>query len=131
MKYRLGVFLLMIIFAGCSHNKKRFSANMDTISIHKVWQYDTVRSASKNPGLIGKNLLDLTNKDTLKFRYQAVKDNSTTYAYHILHDTVFVNNGAAYKIIKLTANELDLFILFKSDNSKAAKDSVIMIYKTR
>jgi hypothetical protein len=131
MKYGLGFFLIVAIIAGCSSNKKPVSNSTDTVSIHKLWKYDTVRSASKNPGLIGKNVLDLTNKDTLRFSYQSVKDNSTAYAYHILYDTVFVNKNAAYKVIKLTANELDLYILFKSDSSKAEKDSVIMIYKTR
>ena len=131
MNYRLSLFLLVVIIAGCSSNKKPVSNGVDTVSIHKVWKYDTVRSASKNPGLIGKNLLDLTNKDTLRFSYQSVKDNSTAYAYYILHDTVFVNQNSAYKIIKLTANELDLYVLFKADSSKATKDSVIMIYKTK
>ncbi|MFI5157508.1 MAG: hypothetical protein ACHQF4_01500 [Sphingobacteriales bacterium] len=132
MNYRFGVFLLTIALAGCSNNKKQVTNdNTDTVSIHKVWRYDTVRSASKNPGLIGKNLLDLTNKDTLRFSYQSVKDNTTSYAYHILHDTIFVNKNAAYKVVKITANELDLYTLFKSDSGKATKDSVIMIYKTK
>jgi len=131
MKYGLGFFLIVAIIAGCSSNKKPVSNSTDTVSIHKLWKYDTVRSVAKNPGLIGKNLLDLTNKDTLRFSYQSVKDKPTIYAYHILHDTVFVNKNPAYKIIKLTANELGLYILFKSDSSKATKDSVIMIYKTR
>ena len=68
---------------------------------------------------------------TLHFSYKAIKDNSTAYAYHILHDTVFVNKKAAYKIIKLTADELDLYTLFKSDSVKANSDSVIMVYKTK
>jgi len=131
MNYRLSLFLLVVIIAGCSSNKKPVSNGVDTVSIHKVWKYDTVRSASKNPGLIGKNLLDLTNKDTLRFSYQSLNDNSTAYAYQILHDTVFVNKNAAYKIIKLTANELELYTLFKSDSARAAKDSVIMIYKSK
>ena len=131
MKYGLGFFLIVAIIAGCSNNKKQVSSSADTVSIHKVWKYDTVRSSSKNPGLIGKNLLDLTKKDTLRFSYQFVKDNSTAYAYHILHDTVFVNKNPAYKIIKLTAHELELYTLFKSDSSTATKDSVIMIYKSR
>jgi hypothetical protein len=131
MNYRLGFFLIVVIIAGCSGNKKPASVGSDTVSIHKIWQYDTVRSTSKNPGLIGRHLLDLTSSDTLKFSYQSLKNNSTSYAYHILHDTVFVNKNAAYKIIKLTVDELDLYTLFKSDSSKILKDSVIMIYKKR
>lgn len=131
MNHGLSLFLLLIFFVGCSSNKKPVSSSNDTVSIHKVWRYDTVRSASKKLGLIGKNLLDLTSKDTLRFSYQSVKDNTTAYAYHLLHDTVFVNRNAAYKITKLTANELDLYTLFKSDTNKTAKDSIIMIYKTK
>jgi hypothetical protein len=131
MKNGVYLFIMAIIIAGCSNNKKPVSASTDTVSIHKLWKYDTVRSASPNPGLIGKHFLDLTNNDTLHFSYKAIKDNSTAYAYHILHDTVFVNKKAAYKIIKLTADELDLYTLFKSDSVKANSDSVIMVYKTK
>jgi hypothetical protein len=131
MNYRLNLFLLIIVFAGCSNNKKPVSASTDTFSIHKIWQYDNVRSNASNPGVIGKHLLDLTNKDTLHFSYQSIKENSTAYAYQILHDTVFVNKSPAYKIIKLTASELELYTLFKSDSSRTATDSVIMIYKNR
>jgi len=130
MKYGVCLFVAMLI-AGCSGNKKPAENNKDTVSIHKLWMYDTVRSASTNPGLIGKHLLDLTNNDTLHFSYQSIKNNSTAYAYHILHDTIFVNKNAAYKIIKLTADGLDLYILFKSDSAKATRDSVIMVYKTK
>jgi hypothetical protein len=131
MNYKLSLFLLTLILAACSNNKKPAATSTDTTSIYKVWQYDTVRSTLKNPGLIGRNLLDLTNKDTLKFSYRSIKDNATAFAYHILHDTIFVNKKAAYKIIKLTANQLELYTLFKSDSSKTAKDSIIMIYKTK
>lgn len=131
MKYRLGLFFLTIVLANCSNNKKPANGSNDTISIHKVWRYDTVRSGLKNPGLIGKNLLDLSKNDTLRFSYQLAKDNTTAYAYHILHDTIFVNKNAAYKITKLTASELDLYTLFKSDSNRTTKDSVIMIYKIR
>jgi hypothetical protein len=127
MNYRLNLFLLIIVFAGCTNNKKPPVVSTDTASIHKIWQYDNVRSNASNPGIIGKNRLDLTNNDTLRFSYQSVKDKPTTYAYHILHDTVFVNNSAAYKILKLTADELDLYTIFK--NGKANEDSVVMIYK--
>lgn len=130
MNYRIIFFLTVGILAGCS-NKKPVNSSNDSISIHKVWQYDTVRSGLKTPGLIGKNLLDLRNNDTLRFSYQLAKDNTTAYAYHILHDTIFVNKNAAYKITKLTANELDLYTLFKSDSNRTTKDSVIMIYKIK
>jgi hypothetical protein len=131
MQNRLLILIMAIFLAACSNHQKPASNNTDTISIHKLWKYDTVRSASTNPGLIGKHLLDLTNKDTLHFGYQSVKSASTAYAYTILHDTIFVNKNAAYKIIKLTANELDLYTLFKSDSVKASRDSVIMIYKIK
>ncbi|WP_461448904.1 hypothetical protein [Mucilaginibacter sp.] len=130
MNYRLGLFLMLITLAACSNNKKPVSGQTD-ISIHKQWKYNTVRSASNNPGLIGKHILDLTNKDTLHFSYQSVKNNSTAYSYSILHDTIFVNKKAAYKIIKLTGDELDLCILFRSDSVKAVPDSVVMIYKAK
>ena len=131
MNYRLNLFLIIITFAACTNNKMPAAASTDTVSIHKVWQYDNVRSNTNNPGVIGKHLLDLTKNDTLHFSYQSIKGTSTAYAYHILHDTVFVNKKASYKVIKLTANQLELYTLFKSDSSKAAKDSIIMIYKTK
>jgi hypothetical protein len=131
MSYKMLLPLISILVIGCTNNKKTVAGSNDTASIHKVWQYDTVRSVSKNPGLIGKHFLDLTDKDTLKFSYQSIKDNSTAYAYHVLHDTVFVNKNAAYKITKLTVSELDLYTLFKSDSGEAAKDSIIMIYKIK
>ncbi|MHB8205864.1 hypothetical protein [Mucilaginibacter sp.] len=131
MNYRLNLFLLVIVFASCTNNKKPTAVSNDTVSIHKIWRYDNVRSNASNPGVIGKHLLDLTNKDTLHFSYQSIKDNSTAYAYQILHDTVFVNKNPAYKIIILTASELELYTLFKSDSSRIAKDSIIMIYKNK
>ena len=121
----------MLVFAACSNNKKPAAVINDSVSIHKLWQYDNVRSSSSNPGIIGKHLLDLTKSDTLHFSYQSIKGTATAYSYRIAHDTVFVKNKAAYKIIKLTANQLELYTLFKSDSSKAAKDSIIMIYKTK
>jgi len=131
MNYRLSLLLILIIIAACSNNKKPVIASTDTVSIHKVWQYDNVRSSSNNPGVIGKHLLDLTKNDTLHFSYQSIKGTATAYSYRIAHDTVFANNKAAYKIIKLTGNELELYTLFKSDSSKGGKDSIIMVYKTR
>ena len=134
MNYRLNILLIIIILAAaCSGNKKPVAADtgIDTVSIHKVWQYDNVRSNSANPGVIGKHLLDLTKNDTLHFSYQSIKGTSTAYAYHIMHDTIFINKNAAYKIIKLTAKQLELYTLFKGDSIKATKDSIIMIYKTK
>ena len=131
MNYRLNLFLIIITLAACTNNKKPATASTDTISIHKLWQYDNVRSNSANPGVIGKHLLDLTKNDTLHFSYQSIKGSATAYSYHITHDTVFVNKNAAYKIIKLTAKQLELYTLFKGDSIKATKDSIIMIYKTK
>jgi hypothetical protein len=121
---------VLIVFAGCSNKKRPEASNNDSVSIHKLWKYDTVRTTSKIPELIGKNFLDLTNKDTLRFSYQSIKATSTTYTYNILHDTIFVNKNAAYKITKLTSGELDLYTIFKHDSVKAEKDSIIMIYKS-
>jgi hypothetical protein len=133
MNYRLSVLLIIMVFSACTNKKKPAATDIgtDTVSIHKLWQYDNVRSNASNPGVIGKHLLDLTKNDTLHFSYQSIKSSATAYSYRISHDTVFVNQKAAYKIIKLTANELDLYTLFKSDSSKATKDSVIMVYKNK
>ena len=68
MKNGVYLFIVTIIIAGCSNNKKPVSASTDTVSIHKLWKYDTVRSASPNPGLIGKHFLDLTNNDNPAFQ---------------------------------------------------------------
>ena len=66
--------LLIILFSfafGCSGNKKAANNPADSANIHKVWKFDTVRSANKNMGAVwvGRNVLDLTKPDTLRFSY--------------------------------------------------------------
>jgi hypothetical protein len=129
MNFKWYLFFVAMLTAGCSNNKRPHNVYADTVSIHKVWQYDNVKSNTTNPGVIGKHLLDLTKSDTLHFSYQSIKGSATAYAYQIHHDTVFVNKTAAYRILKLTGDELDLYAIFKHGNVKS--DSVVLIYKTK
>jgi len=129
--YILLIILCSFIF-GCPDNKKSANSAVDSRGIHKVWKFDTVRSVSKNIGSawIGRNLLDLTNHDTLRFSYKSNKAMPTSYPYKISHDTIFVSNNPAYKILKLTDKELQLYAIFNSSAS-AKKDSVVMTYKAK
>jgi len=125
-------YMLLIIFpllSGCLNNKKPADSTK-AVFIHRIWEFKGIDTASmpNNSGSvwIGRNQLDLTNKDTLRFSYQSNKNGSTSYPYSIRHDTIFVQNKASYKILKLTANELDLGVAFKAD-----KSLIVMIYKVK
>jgi len=134
MKSKYFIFIFFAFpLANCSNNKKSPQTINDT-SIYKLWKFDTVKSMSNNIGSvwIGRNLLDLSNHDTLRFSYKSNKAMPTSYPYKISHDTIFVSNRPAYKILKLTGNELHLFAIFNSGSSKSAdKDSIVMIYKAK
>ena len=130
-------YFILILFAfplaNCSNNKKKSQSINDT-SIHKLWKFDTVKSVSNNIGSvwIGRNLLDLSNHDTLRFSYKSNKAKPTSYPYKISHDTIFVSNSPSYKILKLTNNALELYAIFNSGKSALAKkDSIVMIYKAK
>jgi|GEM_PF-4392899 len=129
--YILLIMLCLFIF-GCSNNKKKTSNSVDSTTIHKLWKFDTVRSANNNIGSawIGRNILDLSKHDTLRFSYKSNKARPTSYPYKISHDTIFVNNSPAYKILKLSDTELELYAIFNSKKS-SNKDSIIMLYKAR
>lgn len=132
--YYILIIILSLFIAGCSGNKKASNNSTDSATIHKLWKFDTVRSVSNNIGSvwIGRNLLDLSNHDTLRFSYKSNKAMPTSYPYKISHDTIFVSNRPAYKILKLTGNELHLFAIFNSGSSTSAKkDSIVMIYKAK
>lgn len=132
--YYIFIIILSLFAFGCSGNKKAANSSIDSATIHKLWKFDTVKWASNNIGSvwIGRNMLDLKNKDTLRFSYKSNKAMPTTYPYKISHDTIFVNNRPAYKILKLTGNELHLYAIFNSGNSTSAKkDSIVMIYKAK
>jgi len=131
--YYILILILSLFAFGCSGNKKSADNSIDSATIHKLWKFDTVKSVSNNIGSvwIGRNILDLKNKDTLRFSYKSNKAMPTSYPYKISHDTIFVSNSPAYKILKLTGNELQLFAIFNSGNSKSTKDSIVMIYKAK
>ena len=136
MNYRLYLIVAMVLFVGCSRNKNAADNDTDSVSVHKLWHFDSVRVVSKNPPpYIPQNMLDLTGKDTLKFSYLTKKENHdlTAYPYQLIHDTVYVNRNPAYKILKLNATELDLLNIFKNANGATAPvaDSVIMVYKVK
>jgi len=136
MNYRLYLLFGLVLLAGCSHGKKAADDDVGSISVHKIWRFDSVKLVpAKTLPYIAKNQLDLTGKDTLKFSYQTKRENKdmTAYTYKIMHDTVYVNGNPAYKILKLTAGELDLLNIFKNASANAAPvtDSVIMIYKAK
>jgi len=129
-------YILLIILSsfvvGCSGNKKSANNPADSANIHRVWKFDTVRSTSKNTGSvwIGRNMLDLSKPDTLRFSYKSNKAMPTSYLYKISHDTIFVSNTPAYKILKLNSKELELYAIFNGKKS-SGKDSVIMVYKAK
>ena len=132
--YYILIIILSLFVLGCSNNKKAANSSIDSTSIYKLWKFDTIKSASNNPGpvWIGRNLLNLTNHDTLRFSYKSNKAMPTSYPYKISHDTIFVNNRPAYKILKLTNIELHLYAIFNSGKSTSAKkDSIVMIYKAK
>jgi hypothetical protein len=132
--YYILIIILSSIIFGCSGNKKTANSSIDSTTIHKLWKFDTVKSVSNNIGSvwIGRNLLDLSNHDTLRFSYKSNKAMPTSYPYKISHDTIFVSNRPAYKILKLTSNELHLYAIFNSGKSTSAKkDSIVMIYKAK
>jgi len=129
MRYRFYLLLVGMLIFSCSHGKKQ-SDNADSPSVYKVWEFkkiDTLKAQPNNLGSvwIGRNQLDLTNKDTLRFSYQSNKKNPTAYSYKIGHDTIFVQNKAAYKIVKLSPNELDLVALFNE------QQAFVMVYEAK
>jgi len=132
--YYILIIILSLFAIGCSGNKKTTNSTIDSSTIHKVWKFDTVKSVSNNIGSawIGRNLLDLSKHDTLRFSYKSNKAMPTSYPYKISHDTIFVSNSPAYKILKLTNNELQLYAIFNKGSSKSTdKDSIVMIYKAK
>lgn len=132
---RYAFFISVLLLAGCLSNNKKTTIPTGVISVYKVWQFKNVDTAStpghKNAAWIGENLLDLTNKDTLRFSYGSTHNKPTAYPYKIQHDTIFIQNKPGYKIIKLTANELDLMAVFNNHLKAASKDSIVMIYTTK
>ena len=128
------IIIVSFFVLGCSGNKRTNTSTADSASIHKLWKFDTVKSVSNNIGSvwIGRNMLDLTKHDTLRFNYKSNKAMPTSYPYKISHDTIFVSNNPAYKILKLTGNELQLYAIFNSGGSTLGKkDSIIMTYKAK
>jgi len=131
LKWSIYVIPLLIL-ASCTNNNKQKSGVSKTVSIYKVWQFkkmDTTSSNHKNTVWIGDNSLDMTNKDTLRFSYGNTNNKPTAYPYKVIHDTIFINNKPGYKILKLTATELDLTAAFKnSGKQNTGKNPVVMIY---
>ena len=125
------IFPILLILASCTNNNQKKSG-MGLISIYKAWRFksiDTTISHNKtaNAAWIGNNVLDLTNKDTLKFSYGNTKNKPTAYPYKISHDTIYIQNKPGYKILKLTVDELHLLVAFKSQKA----DSTVMIYQAK
>ena len=137
MNCRCYLLLAIIFLAGCLNHQKA-ADNTKPASIYKLWEFkkiDSIKSLPANLGSvwIGKNLLDLTNKDTLRFTYQSNRNNHTAYAYKIRHDTIFVKNSASYRILKLTNSELDLAASFKNDTSQKGGHNAefVMVYEAK
>lgn len=130
--YYILLIILSSFVVGCSGNKKAANNPADSGNIHKLWKFDTVKSVNNNIGSvwIGRNLLDLSNHDTLRFSYKSNKAMPTAYPYKISHDTIFVSNTPAYKILKLNSKELELYAIFNGEKS-TGQDSVIMVYKVK
>ncbi len=138
MRYKYYIPVLLLALTGClSKNKEKDKIDTSKTSIHKIWVFKSIKSAdslSKNMGStwIGKNVLDLTNNDTLRFSYKINKNPPTIYLYKIAHDTLIIGNKMAYKILKVTDNELDLTSAFKPDSSgKGAGNSFVMVYEAK
>jgi hypothetical protein len=136
MNYRRYLVVAMVLFVGCSGNNKSANNSGDSVTIHKLWRFDTVKVSAREPvPYIPKNLLDFTSADTLKFSYRSKKENhnSTAYPYRIMHDTIYVNHNPAYKILKLTTTELNLLNIFKrmGSTSTLVTDSIIMVYRLK
>ena len=128
--------ILLLTLVSCTNNNKQKSGVAQPVSIYKVWQFkksdSTANTNHKNTVWIGDNSMDITNKDTLRFSYGNTNNKPTAYPYKVIHDTIFINNKPGYKILKLTATELDLMAAFKnSGKQNADKDSVVMIYRTK
>ena len=135
LKWSIYVILLLIL-ASCTNNNKQKSGITQPISIYKVWQFkksdSTGNTNHKSTVWIGDNLLDMTNKDTLRFSYGNTNNKPTAYPYKVIHDTIFINNKPGYKILKLTATELDLMSVFNNNHPKVSgKDSMVMIYQAK
>ena len=130
--YYILLIILSSFILGCSGNKKSADNTFDSENIHKIWKFDTVRSASQNIGSawIGRNMLDLTKRDTLRFSYKSNKAMPTAYPYKISGDTIFVSNNPAYKILKLSNKVLELYAIFNGKKS-TSNDSVVMVYKAK
>ena len=132
LKWSIYVIPLLIL-ASCTNNNKQKSGVAQPVSIYKVWQFkksdSTANTNHKNTVWIGDNSLDMTNKDTLRFSYGNTNNKPTAYPYKVIHDTIFINNKPGYKILKLTATELDLTAAFKnSGKQNTGKNPVVMIY---
>ena len=129
MKYLFILFPILVL-ASCRGNTRK-EANNAPVSIYQIWQFNTpdtlLSHKTRSAAWIGNNQLDLTNKDTLKFSYGSIHNKPTAYPYKIQHDTIFIQNRPAYKILKLTYDELDLLVAFK----KVSKDSTVIIYKAK
>ena len=135
LKWSVYVILLLIL-ASCTNNNKQKSGVAQPVSIYKVWQFkksdSTANTNHKNTVWIGDNSLDMSNKDTLRFSYGNTNNKPTSYPYKAIHDTIFINNKPGYKILKLTATELDLMSAFKNiGKQNIGKDSAVMIYRTK
>lgn len=131
-KYTLLLFVLMALVA-CSNNKKA-PATINIASIHKIWEFEKVDTANASGNLasvrISKNLLDLTNKDTLSLSYHNTKNAPTRYPYKIVNDTIFVQNGMLYKILSLTNSQLKLSNSFKTANNRDSI-TIVMVYEAK
>jgi hypothetical protein len=130
-KYIL-LLVMGLLIAGCSNpNNKKKPETVNTDSIHKVWEFKNIDTGTASGNLasvrISKNLLDLTNKDTLRLSYHNTKNPPTRYPYKIVHDTIFVQNGMIYKILALKGNELKLSNSYVAGNSKDST-TIVMVY---
>ena len=128
MNNRFYLCCIAILLCGCLNNKAAKESDKKA-SIHKVWEFEKMAKGFNDAGTkwIGKNRLDLTNKDTLKFNYSTDKIKPTIFPYHISHDTIFAQNNAIYKIVKLTDSLLYLGAFAKTQDTSL----MIMVYRAK
>lgn len=132
MKNCLSLLVIACALFGCVGKKS--AGNTDTSAmIHKLWQFkylDTaVMARMYRRSKIQNNTLDLTGKDTLRFKYETSK-NITTFRYKLKHDVIYVQDKPSFRVLRLNDDTLKLCPLFESQNGQInPKDSsVVMVY---
>jgi len=108
--------------------------NADTPAmVHKLWHFaylDTAVVAQiYKQTKIQRNTLDLTGKDTLRFKYETSKA-TTSFPYQLKHDVIYVHDKPSFRVLHINDDTLKLCPLLESQNGQInPKDSsVVMVY---